>query len=348
MLSTPNIHVIKMRESNFDLRGKKYLIVIFFLLSIVYKPTILFARLAVAGKVTATATVLPRSKSPTTTTNKFRWSQSVDSVTGVASSLETSSFTSMFSKYEGDDGELLPMVTRLRRLCIHRRVAEIILTSYPQFVARKSVTFGLLSTKRRASTNQEGLKNGRRDNLEGDYCVDLYNPLLGVSFLTFGPVRHHHHIQKNMKVKFGAIFSMILPFVGVTQLVNERSNFITEIPIIGGCLVNRKCRKITTSEAEQRPHYGSLRFEIQQDKSLQYDRGNIHHLQTTMELKTQIIGYTPTIVGIAPVNPIRKLVYYSSQRLAHAYVMFRFHTHILEICREKTYDNEVNDKQLFK
>ena len=61
-----------------------HLLASFLLLLILYKPKNLLAHQVVEGKVVSR------------TTDKFKWSQSVDSVTGIASSLETSSLTIVY------------------------------------------------------------------------------------------------------------------------------------------------------------------------------------------------------------------------------------------------------------
>jgi len=315
-------------------------LVLLLLLSIASKPTI-FKTPPVAAATAAVASAAlhhsPRNN------QKFRWSQSVDSATGVASSLETSS-SSTFLRYtrddddDDDDDDASPFVvgttkrrnvmdqSSRRRSHIRRRAAEIF-ASYPQYISWNSVSFGFCSTKRVANpNNNNGGSKKKNANNPRDDCFDIYNPFVGVTFLTFGPLSHTVQTKKISR-RNGGIFSRFKKSLSSSCSTNlqllEHTIFVTEIPILSGCLVNR--RKLTNkSDRNESTYYGSLRFEFQQDVSTT-DKDDLH--QVTTGLKTQIIGYTPAIVGDAPVNPIRKVVYLSSQRLVHAYVMYRFHAY---------------------
>jgi len=331
-----------------------------FILSIsVYcsKPSFCLALPAVAAVVAALPTH-PKSQ-------HYKWSQSVESATGIASSMETSSSSTSFSRYNDDDDDALPSLVlrskkRIRNVnpYNHQAVAVAdIFASYPRFISWKNVTFGFCSMKPRvvATTKKNNNKNSNTKN-----CWDVYNPLLGVTFLTFGPPIHttvvqqttnNHKLSSSSRRTNGStsgVFSRIKQLVSssVGTPTNRTTIVVTQIPIVGGLLVNNKNRKRVSklsndddgTRTQQSLDHGSLRFEFQQDVAFSTststatdddtrDGDDRHQIQITTGLKTQIVGYNPAIVGDAPVNPIRKVVYLSSQRLVHAYVMYRFHAY---------------------
>jgi len=232
--------------------------------------------------------------------NNFQWSASVDSTSGVASSLEESLWHSSLSKKRAS---LLKFSKQTRIL------ASEIFESYPHFLSLKKVTFGLCSVK-------------KNDN-KVDHCIDLYCTLFKrVTLLSFGrPTKSFYNSKESAS--------------------QQHYGVVTEIPILGGCLVNNRIRKVKDEESTNPYYYGRLRFElIIQDLAKE---GNKNEFPYTARLKTQIIGYKSAIVGDVPVNPLRKLTYLSTQRLVHAYVMFRFHAYassqIIDNVHEKAIDH---------
>ena len=223
----------------------------------------------------------------------YNWNASINSGTGIASSLESSSLalTNIEASSSGDGG---------RRSA--RTDIQEIFSKYPDFLGKKSLSFGLLSARK---NSQEKISetdligdsmNGRINDLAllttpqdvTEICLSL--PIVNISLLTFGQPQTRRFSEVNIH------------------------HVVTEIPILGGLLACR-CRDSDSDNNGAEQDFGRLQFALQE--------GNNNLQATTIE--TRIIDYKPAIAGCAPLNPIRKIAYLSLQRPIHAYVMKRFH-----------------------
>jgi len=314
-------------------------------------PSTIIFFIAIVLQLSMIAAASPPSKGYHTT--KFQWSQSVDPMTGIASSLETSSSSSSsFITHDDDDddddddedggGVTLSMFRtgtfgkQRRQRLDSSSVVKDVFEHYPDFISRWGVTFGLYSTKRRQQKPQNNGKRRNNHDDDKDCVIDLYNPLLRASFLTFGSARHHRRCWR-----------------GHAQ---QRTTSVTEFPIVGGLLLHHQHHqndeRTTPSKDRRGQSLGSLRFEMVQNvvrekspasfSSSSSNDGNNHQRQatttttTTTELKTEIVGYRPSLIGNGlPANPIQMGLYRYTQRLAHAYVMSRYHRYVLEEIERK-------------
>ena len=118
--------------------------------------------------------------------------------------------------------------------------------------------------------------------------------------------------------------------------VGKKVHFL--LPISGGGLANRGDNR--QSEADF--SFGSLQFTLTESNSKNQET------QPVLELETRVVGFKSAIAGSAPVGKVRKLIYLSSQRLVHAYVMWRYHRYISsELSRIKSPD-EIKTRQTKK
>lgn len=71
---------------------------------------------------------------------------------------------------------------------------------------------------------------------------------------------------------------------------------------------------LARQDPKQNDNYGCLRFRIQRQNR-----------EKAFLVESRIMGYRPWLVGSAPVSPIRKFLYLSTQSKMHAYITWRFH-----------------------
>ena len=204
----------------------------------------------------STASLLYRRQS-------FTWRASLDSCTGIASSLEQS----VFSPEEVE--LMLPSKSETTTFARHE------FCNYPQFLQKVSLTLGLCRVL--PSTEH--------------YC-NLCTSILPINVLSFGK-----------------------------PIIKQKSNAIccVQIPIVGGLLA-----KVSPHAAD----HGCLSFTWHQEKN-------------NITLVTEIAGnYQPALAGSRiPVPYWINMLYSSTQRLLHEYVMWRFHGSVLKEFEKQCLNN---------
>ena len=86
--------------------------------------------------------------------------------------------------------------------------------------------------------------------------------------------------------------------------------------------------------------HGCLRFtwlQTKQPNIQQEDIKYIKHQHPEIILITEIRGkYRPTLAGTKlPISNMRKMLYYSTQRMLHTYVMWRYHDYVVKECSRR-------------
>jgi len=108
-----------------------------------------------------------------------------------------------------------------------------------------------------------------------------------------------------------------------------------EIPIEGGLLANveSKSSTLNTKSKKKDKDHGCIRFTWLQTKqpNKQQQHTKKHIKCPDIILITEIRGkYHPTLAGNKlPISNMRKMLYYSTQRMLHTYVMWRYHDYVV-------------------
>jgi hypothetical protein len=193
----------------------------------------------------------------------YTWRASLDSCTGVATSLERSVFAPKEAEF------ILPSKGDTITFARHE------FFNYSRFLQKVSLTLGLCRVLHSTEHNS-----------------DLYTSFLPINLLSFGK----------------PIFK-----------TNNNTVCCVKIPIVGGFLA-----KINPNSAD----HGCLSFTWHQEKN-------------NITLVTEIAGnYQPTLAGSRiPVPLWRNILYSSTQRLFHEYVMWRFHGFILKEFEKQCLNN---------
>lgn len=207
----------------------------------------------------------------------FLWQASLDSDTGRASSLEVSLCHSSVN-----------INTNARRRQVRQKTLNLV-ESWPQFLSKGTVTFGLI---------------GNAPVVDGKSTAVLLRPLMNLSVLSFGKIRmgrHNSFNRKNVISSFelpvsGGLLSLPLPFAkdrGHLSFVVERTD-----------MISKSRNNIKSSAGGKNSGAGS----------------------SCIRLSTAIAGsYSPWVAGKAPIPAYRKWTYLWSQSLVHGYTMWRFH-----------------------
>ncbi len=230
----------------------------------------------------------------------FKWEAGLDPKSGLAHSLERSSLsrsrgtiTNYPTQKQYDENDL----------DLSRKVKELF-TSYPQFLGLRKCLLGAFKAKPSCSL---GDKEDPESLVATTQICDF---LFGINLLTFGQPTTvtYRSRKKNENIE------------GSYSIENE---VVTDLPVIGGLLA---CRK-----RGRKSSYGLLRFKFTQTCEILPDvEGKSQASQELIEvlrLETRVIDYRPALAGFPPVGKMRKSLYTSTQRLLHAYVMWRFHNH---------------------
>ena len=133
------------------------------------------------------------------------------------------------------------------------------------------------------------------------------------------------------RVTFGSLFlrerSICDPLFGSRLLTfdspfyneeNPRNKVEMFLPILGGILTNEE----DPQQSEENNSLGSLHFKLTVIPSKN------QATESLLELETRVVEFKPALAGSAPVGILRKMIYLLSQRLVHAYVMWRYHKYI--------------------
>ena len=224
--------------------------------------------------------------------NKFQWIASLDAKSGIAESLETS--TSFLS-----ESRLLREISDPSAL---RDKVRQIFYNYPYWLCNAGVTFGFLKARVVdlygvdeffASERERNLiiaSTRTKTNNSCNSAVQICTSIFGIDLLTFG--FSNRVDNKDEKIKNGATS--------------------VEFTVVSGLLAYK-------------PAQGSIRFDAYiTDESL-----DCNSKQTNGILfESRVVNYRPAIAGASPVNPVRRLLYLTTQRYVHSYVMYRFHTYL--------------------
>jgi hypothetical protein len=277
-------------------------------------------------KITPSNIPLAQNRAPVR--EGYHWTASLNRETGLASSTETSSFLLPSVRTTSSKSATF-MIDRVSALwkgrhCERkiRSLSKDFVATWPAFLCKPSVTFGLFRTVR--TSDPCSLLSSHKDTRSGkelprpkpdssESCVTTLQPRFlpcQLSVLNFGP-------------------AMARPFRQSTGLPASPScnkNVLIlgywEIPLKGGLLALPSQHRQTLSVCE----FGKLTFAIVKRRgscnpNLSKNQVN-HHLY---EVTTHIVDYTPWLTGPPPVDWLRKQLYLHTQSYVHAYTMWRFH-----------------------
>ena len=229
------------------------------------------------------------TKSSTRANRKsFKWKASLDCNTGVASSLEKSCVR-IYSR-----SQTLPLLPSKNEV---KFFAQEIFSKYPQFLGERTLTLGLCSVA-------PSKKNPHQCNLRSS--------IIPVDVLIFGSPR----IVSSKSSKFETIGG------GDGSEICEKIICCVEIPIVGGLLAHTSSKDDAINSDSE---FGFLKFTWIQQSENKVDK--LQQRQSDIILVTEIAGYyRPTLAGKnTPIPYWRKKLYCSTQRMFHAYVMWRYH-----------------------
>jgi hypothetical protein len=228
--------------------------------------------------------------------NAYVWRAAVDRRSAVATAQESSAVPTSSPLYrslvETADRDLL-------------RFAERLLSAYPSWLTKGTVTFGLL----RAVPQTDG-------------SVQIRNRIFNQNVISFGPCVGHRFSYQT-KTPMGAR--------------QQHSTCTVSLPIAGGFLVARKRRRNAPKNKHNNASFGSLSMTLTKTQLLDTDEsggsgGNLDSRSNTAftgDLETSLQGYTPALLGSSgSPSSARKWLYLCSQSMVHGYVMWRFHHHV--------------------
>jgi len=254
----------------------------------------------------------------------YQWNANLHRQTGIATSFEQSVF---YNKYqtppicsvEDVDGSSSilhnPSLSKTKKKQIKHTIQDIF-SNYPNFLSKPSLTFGLC-------------RSVPSDTEEKD-CNHLQTSLLHLNVLTFGKpriVKPPEHV-----------------FIDITPSSKEEEVVCCiEIPIEGGLLANVESKSSTTTKSKNSEDHGCIRFtwlQTKQQNNQQHTKKHNEYHPEKIILITEIRGnYHPTLAGnLLPISNMRKMLYYSTQRMVHTYVMWRYHDYVVNECSRRIVD----------
>ena len=241
----------------------------------------------------------------------FCWRAALDQKTGEATATEISTPRRRSNRA---GAQHLP-----RTSCDDKSLIDL-LKSYPVWLSRPSVSFGILRTRElskprdvtRTRIDQTRSLNGIEAQQGSVSGISISDSLFGLNLLCFG---NPQSTVTAMKANGG----------------NRRRSIQVDFPVIGGLLDGKRQAEAAVSPIKISEH-GCIRFVIEQEEVKMQDEEKAQRSQafwSNVRIESSICdGYCPAISGDAPVNPTRKVAYLSSQSLVHAYVMWRFHREV--------------------
>ena len=231
----------------------------------------------------------------------FTWRANLNGLTGVATSFEQS----IFQPINNDD--IIQPSTNNKEV---QNIVQDIFSQYPIYLGSPSLTLGLCRSV--VTSTSSHVMNEKEES----YC-NLQTSLFHFNMLLFGKPRL---IKSNKKIRSTITVDNVCRFTDDTTII-----CCVEIPIVGGILAN-----IDDSISSTEDH-GCLRFTW-----LQTQPNNYHHTPKIIILTEITGGYQPTLAGTKlPISPLNKILYCSTQRMLHAYVMWRYHDHVVKEYRRR-------------
>lgn len=244
----------------------------------------------------------------------FTWRANLNDLTGVATSFEQSVF-----QPENNDDIMHPSTNKK----VVQKIVQDIFSQYPIYLGSPSLTLGLCRSVVSSRTTSHVMKNENEDS----YC-NLQTSLFHFNMLSFGKPRLIEKSNKNIR---STIVDNICRFSDDTDTTIIKDGEIiccVEIPIVGGLLANVDY-SISTGSNED---HGCLRFTW----LLETQPNNYQHTSKII-LITEIAGrYQPALAGTKlPISPLNNILYCSTQRMLHVYVMWRYHDHVVKEYRRR-------------
>ena len=244
----------------------------------------------------------------------FTWRANLNGLTGVATSFEQSVF-----QPENNDDIMHPSTNKK----VVQKIVQDIFSQYPIYLGSPSLTLGLCRSVV-SSTTSHVMKNENEDS----YC-NLQTSLFHFNMLSFGKPRL---IKSNSNIR-STIVDNVCRFSDDTDTTIIKDGEIiccVEIPIVGGLLANVN-DSISTGSNED---HGCLRFTW-----LQTQPNNYQHTSKIIIL-TEIAGrYQPALAGTKlPISKLNNILYCSTQRMLHVYVMWRYHNHVVKEYRRRLFN----------
>ena len=264
--------------------------------------------------------------------NKFKWQASLDSITGRASSIEVSSCNVEITVNENDASSSSSWESKLQQ---H---AYDLVKSWPTFLAKKSITFGLIRT----------LPNFPTEESTSIHLRFFKN----IPLLSFGQVgvvkvagavkrpqeQQEHNNQQEQACTATTSSNCSFPYELHLPITGGLLSRLMVTPSSSSAVSNNDNDNDTSSNGNNNQHdRGMLKYivEIVNDddntsSSTQSSSSDSVEAKPgatiRCRLRTEISGnYCPWIAGKPPITKLRKFVYLKSQSIIHAYTMWRFH-----------------------
>lgn len=241
----------------------------------------------------------------------FTWRANLNGLTGVATSFEQS----VFQPKNNDDIVHPSTNTKVQK------IVQDIFSQYPIYLGSPSLTLGLCRSVDSSTTSHVMNEN------EESYC-NLQTSLFHFNMLSFGKPR----LKSNKKIRSTIVDNVCRFSVDTDTTIIKDGEIIccVEIPIVGGLLANVD-DSISTGSNED---HGCLRFTW-----LQTQPNNYQHTSKIIIL-TEIAGrYQPKLAGTKlPISKLHNILYCSTQRMLHVYVMWRYHDHVVKEYRRRLFN----------
>lgn len=148
------------------------------------------------------------------------------------------------------------------------------------------------------------LPNFNYDSALATKCLSSYAKFLQKSSVTFGLIKTQQNNDSSL-ITLALFGIVLLAFGKIITSSSQLDSTVVILPVIGGLL----------SQSEANGDNGKLQFS----------------LSPTGELVTSIHDYKSSLISSAPRKPFSKMrifIYMYTQRLAHAFVMWRFHSFV--------------------
>lgn len=254
--------------------------------------------------------------------NRFAWTATLDRSTGLASSTEITTAEVTLAPTSSNPSRIVHPAIAQNSFNNNKHMQSLF-ESYPYWLARPQVTFGLLRVRKTPTNDSNRKRSKRRDN-GSNFNLSLQDVIFGRPLLIFGPPQLQR--SKNKRLRF--------PFVRKEQTRTQSNEPLLTVtwPVVGGLLA---CSHDDTITSNDNNDLGRLLFSFMQtapsppyrNDSTRSPRKGTRSTLRYVFMRTQVVEYLPSISGIAPVSCVRKWAYRSTQSYVHAYVMWRFHRH---------------------